>query len=74
MTCHECIAGLMVRHGMMGTRPNGFKIVLARTNFVYMIGNKRLEPARFRASDLLAEDWEIHPAPPEHRELPDTED
>lgn len=63
MTLHECIAGLMVRCGMMGVRPNGFSIYLSRTTYVYMLGPKRMEPARFRAADLLAEDWQIVSAP-----------
>jgi hypothetical protein len=63
MTLHECIAGLMVRCGMMGVRPNGFSIYLAKTTFVYMIGPRRNEPARCRAADLLAEDWSIMPSP-----------
>jgi hypothetical protein len=68
MTLHECIAGLMVRCNHMGKRPNGFRIYLSRTTFVYMIGPNRAEAARFRAADILGEDWQIVPLPPEYEQ------
>lgn len=65
MTCHEMIAGLMVRHGQMGTRPSGLCIRLNRNDWVQMLGKRRWELARLQAKDILAEDWQIMPCPVE---------
>lgn len=68
MTLHECVAGLMVRHGMMGKRPNGFAIALTKSTYVREVVEGRQYSARFRAADVLAEDWQIYPLPAELQE------
>jgi hypothetical protein len=68
MTLHECIAGLMVRCGMVGKRPNGFTIYLSKTTYLLEINAHRPTPARLRASDCLAEAWTIVQAPLEAQE------
>jgi hypothetical protein len=68
MTFHDCVAGLMVRCGIVGKRPNGFTIYLSTTTYLLEINALRPTPARLRASDCLAEDWQIVPAPLEAQE------
>ncbi len=59
MNVEQMISGLLVRCSMMGVRPNGTAISLNRNNWVQQLGKRGWEPARFRAGDILAEDWEI---------------
>jgi hypothetical protein len=63
MALHSAIAGIMVKHGFMATRPTGKKLILNRNMQLYMISPRRVEVARFSASDILADDWTIVPIP-----------
>ena len=65
MTMHEMVAGLMVRCDHLGKRPNGLQVILNRNNWLQMRGREKWEPARFRANDILAEDWSVVPVPVE---------
>jgi hypothetical protein len=46
-------------------RPTGLRVCLNRNNWILMRGHTKWEPARLRASDVLAEDWVIEAIPPE---------
>ena len=63
MNTPDMIAGLMVRCGHMGIRPNGLCISLNRNCWLQMLGKRGWEPARLRAGDIVAQDWSIVPLP-----------
>lgn len=65
MNINDVISHLLIKDHMIGVRPTGLRLTLSKSTGVWMYGPKRFESARFRAADLLADDWELEAKPVE---------
>lgn len=65
MNVYEAISNLLTKANIVAVRPTGLTLTLSRSTWVHMITTKREECARFRAADLLADDWQIETKPRE---------
>lgn len=63
MNIYQATSTLLTKAGFYAVRPDGKCFVLSRTAYALRADRARVDYFKFRAADLLADDWDVQPIP-----------
>lgn len=59
MNIYQATSELLTKAGFYALRPNGRNFILSASSFAIRVDRPGNDYTRFRATDLLADDWEV---------------